>query len=590
MQFTRKFALLVLAVLVALAVCTSAQTRFVNVQLASGNDDGTSWANAYRTVDGVARALDAATSGEIWVARGTYRPTSGSNRMQSMILRRGIRLYGGFDGTESSLAQRDVVNNVTVLSGDLALDDALMNFADNSLHVVLIRNTQAGVRLDGFTIEGGNADVASPPHGNTDGGGGVLVEQQAGALVVQCTFRGNRALHAGGAVHVDGGNSEIRSCRFENNTSTAYGGAVAVEWGTTTIDRCEFSGNTAAAGGGLILLNLSAVHVTNSLFVANVASGITGGGAIGLTNHHSPVVTNCTVVGNSAPNGTVGGIRITGPTRVANCIVWGNSGAGGASGSANQIGPAASTTVLNSCVSGGFPGSGNLSVDPRFENPGTMDFHLVYGSPCIDAGKHDELPMTATVDLDGRARRSDEPSIGDTGVGPAPQVDLGAFERQGPIVSTICPGDSVSAAACPCGNSTLFGNDEGCLNSLGMGGKLEWTGNAGVSHSTLVLRASQMPNSSTHFFQGTSVPSGSGIAFGDGILCAGGVVVRIGSRANVAGSAAYPGPSDPTIAMRGQITAPGSVRVYQALYRNSMSFCSPQGFNFTNALLVTWGD
>ncbi|MHC4946388.1 MAG: hypothetical protein ACYTG7_25525, partial [Planctomycetota bacterium] len=45
------------------------------------------------------------------------------------------------------------------------------------------------------------------------------------------------------------------------------------------------------------------------------------------------------------------------------------------------------------CIEGGwFEGTGNIDEDPQFLDPGQRDFHLTYGSPCIDAGlKIDEV-------------------------------------------------------------------------------------------------------------------------------------------------------------------------------------------------------
>ena len=70
-----------LLVLGALSSSAQAAVRYVNVGLTTGTDDGSSWDNAYRTVDGVSRALTASVSGDqVWVAAGTYEPTSGTAR------------------------------------------------------------------------------------------------------------------------------------------------------------------------------------------------------------------------------------------------------------------------------------------------------------------------------------------------------------------------------------------------------------------------------------------------------------------------------------------------------------------------------
>ena len=71
-------------------------------------------------------ALNWAVAGsEIWVAEGIYTPTNefspGDPRSATFQLKNGVALYGGFDPTVGDVgwADRDWVNNVTILSGDI---------------------------------------------------------------------------------------------------------------------------------------------------------------------------------------------------------------------------------------------------------------------------------------------------------------------------------------------------------------------------------------------------------------------------------------------------------------------------------------
>ncbi|HEY3477130.1 MAG TPA: SBBP repeat-containing protein, partial [Anaerolineales bacterium] len=94
------------------------QIYYVNWD-ATGADDGTSWEDAYTDLQS---ALSAASYGDkIWVAAGTYKPTSGTDRTISFTLKNGVAVYGGFAGTETSRAQRNYEANVTVLSGDIGV-------------------------------------------------------------------------------------------------------------------------------------------------------------------------------------------------------------------------------------------------------------------------------------------------------------------------------------------------------------------------------------------------------------------------------------------------------------------------------------
>lgn len=160
----------------------------------------------------------------------------------------------------------------------------------------------------------------------------------------------------------------------------------------------------------------------------------------------------------------------------------------------------------------------------------------------------------------------------------------------GPLVPTgtsACFGDG-SGAQCPCGNNSTPGAMEGCLNSFGMGGKLISTGNASISADTVSLFGTQMPNSSALYFQGTSVTNnGLGVPFGDGLRCAGGSILRLGTKSNSGGGSTYPSGSDPSVSVRGLVTAPGT-RWYQIWYRNSASYCTAATWNLSNGVKVTW--
>src|SRR5574341_967977 len=145
---------------------------------ASGSNDGTSWTNAYTSLQS---ALSGSCS-EVWVAAGVYKP--GANRTATFNIPPGVAVYGGFAGTESSLSQRNPGLNITILSGDIDsndidgdgnhIDETPADIAgNNSYHVVTITGTSTPVTsstvLDGFTKIGGQA-YGSPP---ADAGGGL---------------------------------------------------------------------------------------------------------------------------------------------------------------------------------------------------------------------------------------------------------------------------------------------------------------------------------------------------------------------------------------------------------------------------------
>lgn len=177
-------------------------------------------------------------------------------------------------------------------------------------------------------------------------------------------------------------------------------------------------------------------------------------------------------------------------------------------------------------------------------------------------------------------------------------LDLAAAIYGGAILSVLrccrisgtstCAGDG-SGTPCPCANDEPPGARAGCRNSLGVGARLAGSGSARVALDGLVLSADQMPtNASAVFFQGTLLENGgAGLVFDDGLACAGGALVRIGTKTNAGGSSSYPGPGDPSVHVRGAVTVAGE-RVYQVRYRNPAAFCTPATSNASNALRVLW--
>ncbi|MCC7012746.1 MAG: right-handed parallel beta-helix repeat-containing protein [Planctomycetes bacterium] len=421
-----------------LAASAFAGQRYVNVNLAGGANDGSSWANAYRTADGVSLALAAAVSGdEVWVAAGTYLPTTLGTRTLAVQLKNGVAVYGGFAGNETLLSQRDVALNVTVLSGDLGGNDGSSIFTDNSYHVVNAASTNASAILDGFVVRGGNANGAAS---NQDRGGGILCVGGASPTVRRCTFTSNRCSFGGGAGYINGSSPSFSDCVFESNLGGSFGGAFDMASGVgATFDRCVFRNNSAARAGAIEIFGSSPVRVLNSLFYGNVCNGSGGGGAI-FVSSSAALIRNCTVVQNSCTvNAAGGGLLVSGgsPT-VTNCIFDQNTAAGGASGASAQISPTTGVAVTYSMIPAGYAGTGNIGSTPLYDNSGALPFRLTVSSPGLDAGNNAGVPAGVLLDLAGAPRFQEVLSVPNSGSGSAPIVDIGAFE-----FSPDCNGNNV---------------------------------------------------------------------------------------------------------------------------------------------------
>lgn len=164
-----------------------------------------------------------------------------------------------------------------------------------------------------------------------------------------------------------------------------------------------------------------------------------------------------------------------------------------------------------------------------------------------------------------------------------------------PAYQVLCSGDGSVPTSCPCGNFGAPGH--GCTNSFyGNGGMLYVDGatmvDPATARDTCVLHVANVPHSTglgSIFAQKDSYDP-NGAVYGDGVTCATGSLIRLGSRGTPTGVGQWPEPQNQCLSVRGQVT-PGSgvVRYYYAYYRNAAaSFCPPATFNTTNVVRIDW--
>jgi hypothetical protein len=428
---------LVAALAVVVLGCSPclAVTRYVNAGLTTGANNGTSWADAYRTSDGLRLAIAASTAGdEIWVAAGTYKPTPTATRTIAFTPRTGIAVYGGFGGTETDRSQRNIAANVTILSGDLANNDPIIT--DNSHNVVRGNGTTNAGTFDGFTVTGGNANGSSAS--DSDRGGGMIFLNGANATIRNCIITGNRVIFGGGGTYLRSASPTFVDCVWRSNAGASFGGAIDMFTNCApTFTRCEFSNNAANRAGGVEVFGTCNPLFTNCVFRNNNAGSATGG-ALYIASSSTVTIRNCTFASNTTTGSSGSAITTTGSTtRIFNSIVWGNTGPGGST--ANQV--AGSTTLAGSSnIQGGFTGEGNINLAPGFVSQATGDLRLLAGSPCIDAANNTNVDVNNVLDFLLQTRRVDDPATIDTGIGTAPIADMGAIEYQppaGPTCDTI---------------------------------------------------------------------------------------------------------------------------------------------------------
>lgn len=463
-------AVLALASALATPLACAATCRVTAAGSTSG--DGTGWDFQAMTLQ---TAIGEPGCTEIWVAAGIYVP--GPQVTDSFSLMHGVDLYGGFNGTETSLGERNPLVNITILSGDIGGDDINVDGnwinevasdiqGSNSQHVLYLDTPYADVvKVNGFIITGGSASASG-------GGGGVYCDgsgpgQYCYAYFRHVTFSGNAAGQNGGAVYNDGtyygySSPNFSDVRFIGNHAGSNGGAIyndGAHTGTSspTLMDVTFNGNSAGTSastgdGGAIFNNGGqdgdASPTLDNVTFSNNSVGSRGGAIYSEcpSGTCSPVLTNVTFDGNTAGflgdglynNGDYGGtcspvlknVILTAPIPIANgfgatplisfSIVPGSNGSG----------PGWDTSL-------GTDGSGNIDADamlnPLADNGGfSYTFLPKWGSPAIDLGT-----CTGTKAKDQRG--VDRPQSG--------VCDIGAVEVRAQHVGGRCYVDASASGS-----------------------------------------------------------------------------------------------------------------------------------------------
>jgi len=256
---------------------------------------------------------------EIWVAKGTYTPTTEIplDPQQSFSLSSDMPLgiYGGFSGGETKRDQRNsnAQINETVLSGILVDGGRSYHVITITPLVSVIGNPDEALVLDGFEISGGSAvgadsgDPVNVPHNSS--GAGIYVSQ-GGTTLRNLFIKDNYAVNSGGGLYMyvaDGSELSIESVVFLNNVA-AYNvnegrGGALYALGTIdtnallSINRSRFENNRARHGGGLALRHIIST-VSDTTFGFNQA--IKGNGGAILAQYGSTTLTNAEIRGNVA--------------------------------------------------------------------------------------------------------------------------------------------------------------------------------------------------------------------------------------------------------------------------------------------------
>lgn len=222
----------------------SQPTIYVNAS-ANGQNYGNSWVNSFKSFQEALQIASCNSSvTEVWVANATYLPTSNTDRSISFNLPTGVSLYGGFNGVETLVSQRNLLTSNTILSGNIGNNGIS---TDNSHHVIRAIGVNNSTVIDGFIIQDGYADDA------TQIGGGILI---------------------------DSGSPTIRNCNLMTNFAISNGGGLAsVNGSIINLLNTKLTSNTSGSSNARAIYNLNSTASFNNIEVTDPLIG-TGGSSI----------------------------------------------------------------------------------------------------------------------------------------------------------------------------------------------------------------------------------------------------------------------------------------------------------------------
>jgi hypothetical protein len=351
----------------------------------SGNDsqNGLSWATAKKTVWAAIAAAEA-TGGEIWVAAGTY--------VERNLLPAFIYLYGGFAGTETDRASRNVSANQTILDGGGGQPTVV-----NSLYAGYFLSA-----IDGFTIQHGGLYTGggNPGNGGYGGRGAGIYCQVTSPLIQNNTIRHNSLSNPFDDPNRTGYGAGIYTYLsyaliqdnliteneiLSDNSDTGSGGGIYFFRSMPTILRNTISNNRAISGAAIYGSNaypriIENVIENNSFYDDPVQMpGYYMGaneGAITLAMCWNALIERNRIKGNIAATGAGIHVSTQFAGRIQNNLILDNSadGMGGGIYAEVPVEATSSLYIVNNTIAGntsviGWGGGIAVSIPPAIVTP-----------------------------------------------------------------------------------------------------------------------------------------------------------------------------------------------------------------------------
>jgi hypothetical protein len=272
---------------------------FVDAAQADDNGDGLTWATAKKTIQAAVNAA-AANRDTVFVKAGTYIISS------TLTPAEGVNVYGGFAGTEVSIAERVRAN---AADAPWSFSNATILDANHTpTRILKSANFNTVTTWDGFTFQNAK-DV------NLTDNGGAAAFLSKNMILNNCILQNNSTTNnkGGGAVLMNR-DAGLRNSLIQNNTSAGDGGGIFFRDGTTSGDQvpvtgCHIIGNTSKGSNGGAIANyfssgtgsykVSGCYIASNVSTGNAAAIFSNSGGTSAMIVEDCVLTENTSTGNA---------------------------------------------------------------------------------------------------------------------------------------------------------------------------------------------------------------------------------------------------------------------------------------------------
>ncbi len=268
--------------------------------------------------------------------------------------------------------------------------------------------------LQGCTISYAGSCHGGGIYYDVDNGDAGLYAELKNCSIVDCDACNCLA----SAIYFHSNNSGTLLTIYESEILRNYGGITTIEvrGGSLQVIKSRIEDNyyhpsihypMSTSQTTVYLDGTGSLDITNSIIAGNNHNDPVMPPMTAVSAHGSSLsITNSTIADNDIAISTNSG------NNVVNSIIWGNN--------AVKSSYTGNLNITYSDVQGGWPGTGNINLDPLFSTAG--DYSLQDASPCIDSGT--DIAVNLPVDdLWGSIRPQDGDYSGTA------EYDMGAYER-----------------------------------------------------------------------------------------------------------------------------------------------------------------